>query len=179
MPVNELILLLSDVARLLHSESCWLYQMFQIRQCHNELSGVCLFVCVTVIYIMLQTVHIMPCSCANEHTIGHEYSICNNEAWDFHCVSNYLHKLGQSVRFEEDDSGQRTSHPGNENPEEENECSENSGSTNRNSSLSVDSKVDASEVVNDNSKRNLDNWQYAEHMEPKILLQVWQYMIHI
>lgn len=115
----------------------------------------------------------------NIQLIGHEYSICNNEAWDFHCVSNYLHKLGQSVRFEEDDSGQRTSHPGNENPEDENECSENSGSTNRNSSLSVDSKVDASEVVNDNSKRNLDNWQYAEHMEPKILLQVWQYMIHI
>lgn len=80
----------------------------------------------------------------------------------------HFHTPGHSVHFEECECGQLLLHPGDENPDDENECAENSSSSVNSKSQSTD----PSEIVNDTSKRNLDKWHYVEHMEPKILLQV-------
>jgi len=81
---------------------------------------------------------------------------------------------GHSVHFEEDDDGQPVPHPGDDDLDEFKDCPQSSTDIPpENSSCGLSSSlVDLSDVVNNRTKRNLDQWQYAEHMEPSILLQV-------
>lgn len=81
---------------------------------------------------------------------------------------------GHSVHFEADDSGQPVPHPGDNDLDDLKDCPQSSSDKPSENSLSAHSSlvVDFSDVANNRTKRNLDQWQYAEHMEPNVLLQV-------